>query len=138
MCVWVGACGSVCLCAGTRHLCKFFLCFFCSACCCCCRIMSCVSHRSSSSLLCGSHGTTAVAHQVCVDHYDACVDITYVCLSCVCHNTYELCVSSYVCVWVRAGLYTCVLLKPHISAFCFFSPLAAAAAVSCRLYHTVP
>ena len=33
-----------------------------------------------SSLLCGNHSTTAVAHQVCVD---ACVDIAYACLCCV-------------------------------------------------------
>ena len=42
----------------------FFL--FAPLCCCCCRTMSSVSHRASSSqssLLCGSHGTTAVAQQ---------------------------------------------------------------------------
>ena len=40
-----------------------------------------------SSLLCGSHGTRAAAHQVCVDHYYACVVIAYACLFCVCYDT---------------------------------------------------
>ena len=52
-----------------------------------------------------------------------------------------LCVLWYVCVcvWpkVCAGLCIC-LLEAHISAFFLFALLVAAAAVSCRLYHTVP
>ena len=39
--------------------------------------VSCLLHSCTSSLLCSSHGTTAVAHQVCVDHYYACADIAY-------------------------------------------------------------
>ena len=39
--------------------------------------MSSVPQRASSSqaLLCGSHSTTAIAQQVCVDHFYACVDL---------------------------------------------------------------
>ena len=41
--------------------------FFCSGCCCCCTYhVVCITPavKFSSSLSCGSHGTTAVAHQV--------------------------------------------------------------------------
>ena len=69
VCVCVGACGFVYWCAGTFSLLLFAL----SACCCCCRIMPSVSHRPSRSLVCGSHGTTAVAQQVGVDNYLLCV-----------------------------------------------------------------
>ena len=36
----------------------------------------------------GSHGTTAVAYQLCVDHNYACVDIAFACLCCVCYNRF--------------------------------------------------
>ena len=49
--------------------------------------MSAVLLHCKSSLLCGSHGTRAVAHQACVGHYYACVDIAYACLCCVCYDT---------------------------------------------------
>ena len=61
----------VCACVGVcrpAHFCCWnptfqLLHFVCSGRCCCCCIMSSVSH-ASISLLCGSHGTTAVAQQV--------------------------------------------------------------------------
>ena len=40
--------------------------------------------KLSSFLLCGSHCTTAVAQQVCVDQFFACVDIAYMCGCDVC------------------------------------------------------
>ena len=63
VCVFIRVCGSVQLLLEPR-VSVFFFNFFCSTCCCCC-IMS-VAHRPSSpqALLHGSHGTTAVAHQV--------------------------------------------------------------------------
>ena len=54
---------------------------------------------------------TAVAHQFCVDHYYACVDITWAYLSSVCYDTYE-------CVKVRAGYWRAG--TPHVS---FLLPL---------------
>ena len=39
-------------------------------------------HCCNSSPLCGSHGTAAVAHQVCVDHCYACVDSIRVSVLC--------------------------------------------------------
>ena len=73
VCRRVRVCVSVCWNAGTPHFCFLFFCSTCCCCCCCCcrRIMS-VSHRPSSSLLCGSHGTT-VTQQLCVGHYLLCV-----------------------------------------------------------------
>ena len=50
-----------------------------------CQLLCCTAVKAS--LLCGSHSTTAIAHQVCVDHYYACVDIAYACLFCVCYDT---------------------------------------------------
>ena len=62
VCVCAGLCGSVHLCAGTLH----FGLFFSSACCCCCSCHACItpSLKLSSSLLCDSHGRTAIEHQV--------------------------------------------------------------------------
>ena len=88
---------------------------------------------SKRSLLCGSHGTTAVAHHVCVDDLYACVDNTYfeVCVSvmCVCYDT---CAREFRCVRVCA----LVCWNPIFQLFFFFlAVLAAAAAVSCRRFH---
>ena len=73
--------------------------------------MSGVFLTAVKSLLCGSHGTRAVARQVCVDHYYACADIAFACLFCA---GYDTCA----CVYVRAG--RCAgELEPHISALWF-------------------
>ena len=49
--------------------------------------VSCLYHTvpqsSSQSPLCSSHGKTAVAEQVCVDHFHPCVDIAHPCVMCV-------------------------------------------------------
>ena len=42
-----------------------------------------------SRLLRGSHGTTAIAQQLCVGHYYACVDIAYACQLGVCYDTFS-------------------------------------------------
>ena len=92
-------------------------------------------HCCKSSLLCGSHGTRGIAHQVCLDHYYyACVDITYAYTSCACYDI--MCVCR--CVRVSTSVYWCGG-TPHFSFsyFCF-ALLAAVAVVSCRLYHKVP
>ena len=56
-------------------------------------------HCRKSSLLGGSHGTRAVAHQVCVDNYYACVDIAYACLLCAMTRV-RVCRCVQVCVLV--------------------------------------
>ena len=93
------------------------------------------SIQLSSSLLNGSHRTTAVAQQARADHYlwllCACVDIAYACVLC----------AMGVCVGVcgSADLFVCWHPKFHLSfLFCLLCMPLAAAAVSCRLYHTVP
>ena len=57
--------------------------------------------KLSRSLLCGSHGTTAAAQQVCVDHLYAYVGIEYrcVCDGCVCYDAMilETCGTCYYC-----------------------------------------
>ena len=83
-----------------------------------------------SSLLGGSHGTRAVAHQVIVGYYDARVDVA---CACVFYAIIRLRV--FRCVRV------CALVRwnPTFQILFFSSAFAAAAgAVSCRLYHTVP
>ena len=92
MCAYVGACGSVCskptfqffvffallaavaysyghyfyVCVGHRHACVVTM-YACMRCVC----APCTAY---------SHGTTAIAQQICVDHFYACVDIAYVCV----------------------------------------------------------
>ena len=60
------------------HLCFTFLLyallFYCCRCLITCRrLHHTVPLKPPSSLLCASHGTTAIAQQVCVDHFYACV-----------------------------------------------------------------
>ena len=73
-----------------------------------CQLLCCTAVKAS--LLCGSHSTTAIAHQVCVDHY-ACVDIAYACL---CYDTY-VCVSVGVC----GSVYSCAGI-PRFSVLFFW------------------
>ena len=79
LCVCVRVCGSVHLCAGTPRF--SFLIFA--------LLAPAASHRpsSSSSLLCGSHGTTAVAHQA-LSFSDGRGRCIYVC-ACACHVSYR-------------------------------------------------
>ena len=88
------------------------------------------SLKLSSSRLWGRHGTAAVALQVCVDHY----------LLCVCWHSIRVCA---VCTMIRVvyvgvcgSVRLCAETQHTFHFFCllFFT----AAAVSCRLYHTVP
>ena len=68
-------------------------------------------HCCKSSLFYGSHGTRAVAHQVCADHYYACVDNAQACLLFAMMRLRE-----YRCVRV------CVLVcwNSTFRLFCFF------------------
>ena len=75
VCLSVGACGSVCLEVFVRWNPTIQLFVFsvldaaAAAAAVSCRRLIPSLKLSSSSRLCGRHGTTAVAHQVCVDHY---------------------------------------------------------------------
>ena len=85
--VCVGVCGSVDMCAGTLRF-NFLFYFIRSARCLLLLLpyrVVCITPylKLSSSLLCGSHGTTAVAKQVCVDYFYARVSIAYLCVMCV-------------------------------------------------------
>ena len=64
-------------------------------------------HCCKSFLLCGSHGTTAVAHQVCVHHFYACVNIAYACAM----------TRARVCRCVRVCAFVC--WKPTFQLFAF-------------------
>ena len=64
----------------------------------------------SPSLLCGSHSTRAVPHQVCVDPYNVCGHC--ICVSVVCYDTRA-------CVQVREGLCSGVL-EPHVPSYFLF------------------
>ena len=66
-------------------------------------------HCCKSSLLDGSHGTGAFAHQVCVDHYHVCVDISYSC---------RLCAKVCACVCACGSVYGCAG-TPHFSFLLF-------------------
>ena len=85
------------------------------------------SLKLASSLLGGSHGTTAAAQQFCVDHYLAMRVLTQ--HMHVCCVRYGTCAFVGVCesVHLRAG-------TPHYSVFLYFDTFtycAAAASVSC-------
>ena len=88
--------------------------------------MSAVLLHCCSSLLRGSHDTRAAAHQVCMDHYYACVDIAYRCLLCA--------MITRACVQVCAGLCRCAG-TPH-SSFLFFFALSARCCC-CRITSSV-
>ena len=79
------------LCAGTPHFFSIQFSFICHACLLLLLLLLlllaknvCITPclKLSSSLLCGSHGTTAVAQQVCVDHIYACVATACACVTC--------------------------------------------------------
>ena len=123
-------CWSVCLFAGT-HTCSmfrfFWLLWFTAAA---------ADHvvcntpclKLSSYLLCGSHdGTTAVAHQVSVDHDYAYVDISLrVCAECAMMLYVCMCVGAW-----RAGLCNCVLESPVSASF------ICSACCCCRIMSSV-
>ena len=87
------------------------------------------SFKLSCSLLGGSHESHSKL--VWTTTYYACAEILY---ACACYDTCP-------CVYVFAGLCICVLepaIPVHYFIFFFAWFSCAAAAVSCRLYHTVP
>ena len=106
---------------------------FCLLCllCCSCRIMSSVSHRASRSLLCGSHGITAVAQQVCVDHFCACANFAYACVRCACAMllTYVACTTS------TAVMFKVNIILFNINMFMVCSLSNTAAHALCFLQH---
>ena len=67
--------------------------------------------KLSSSVLCCSHGATAVAQQVCVDHFYACVGIPYPCVCVMCVLWY---VKHVACATINS---TAVLLKANNTWF---------------------
>ena len=123
-CVWVRA--SLCICVLEPHISAFcFFCSVCSCCCCfCCRIMS-VSHRPSSSQALDFVADTIQHKCLCSTTYHACVDIYHM-------RVFRVCYDTYACVGVCRSV--------HLRAWCWNLTLfaAAAAAVPCRLNHTVP
>ena len=87
-------------------------------------------HCRKSSLLCGSHSTTAIAHQVGVDHYYVCVWPLHMR---VCSVWAVIRVRESRCVRV---LRICVL-APHGSAFLFFFFFCSACCCCCRIKSSV-
>ena len=93
-----------------------------------CQLLCCTAVKAS--LLCGSHSTTAIAHQVGVDHYYVCVWPLHMR---VCSVWAVIRVRESRCVRV---LRICVL-APHGSAFLFFFFFCSACCCCCRIKSSV-
>ena len=94
-----------------------------------------------SSSLCGSHGTIAIAQQVCVDHVHAYVDIAYTCVcdGCVCYDAMipEACVAcaSTAVVMFKVNNTRSTQQKFLLLVLLFSSSNNVAAHASCFLQH---